>query len=210
MPRYAPNKMPAAVKRRYFELIRMGLPGCQAAERVGVSLSCGSLWFIDAGCVSFVEVPISSRYLSQDDRIEIAEDSPAVSRSRRSPSGSAGATRPSTGRSPGIVSPTAATSRGMRTTGHTSAAAGPGRGGSSATLSCGNSWPPSWPSAGRRPRSAAGCGAATGTGPAGRCAPRPSMRASIAVSSSQRGHRTCAPAAGTATAGAGAALATVR
>jgi transposase, IS30 family len=38
-----------------------------------VSLSCGSLWFIDAGRVSFVETPISPRYLSQDDRIEIAD-----------------------------------------------------------------------------------------------------------------------------------------
>jgi Transposase and inactivated derivatives, IS30 family len=40
---------------------------------VGVSPSCGSLWFIDAGRVSFVETPISPRYLSQDDRIEIAD-----------------------------------------------------------------------------------------------------------------------------------------
>jgi IS30 family transposase len=40
---------------------------------VGVSLSCGSLWFIDAGSVNFVETPISPRYLSQDDRIEIAD-----------------------------------------------------------------------------------------------------------------------------------------
>lgn len=44
MPRYAPNKMPAAVKRRYFQLIRTGMSGAAAAERVGVSLSCGSLW----------------------------------------------------------------------------------------------------------------------------------------------------------------------
>jgi transposase, IS30 family len=73
MPRYAPNKMPAEVKRRYFELIRQGLSGASAAEQVGVSLSCGSLWFIDAGRVSFVETPISPRYLSQDDRIEIAD-----------------------------------------------------------------------------------------------------------------------------------------
>jgi hypothetical protein len=51
--------MPAAVKRQYFELIRTGLPGSQAAARVGVSLSCGSLWFIDAGSVSFVETPHS-------------------------------------------------------------------------------------------------------------------------------------------------------
>jgi IS30 family transposase len=65
--------MPTAVRRRYFELIRTGLSGSAAAQEVGVSLSCGSLWFIDAGRVSFVETPISARYLSQDDRIEIAD-----------------------------------------------------------------------------------------------------------------------------------------
>jgi IS30 family transposase len=65
--------MPAAVKRRYFELIRTGLSGSAAAQEVGVSLSCGSLWFIDAGRVSFIEAPISQRYFSQDDRIEIAD-----------------------------------------------------------------------------------------------------------------------------------------
>jgi transposase, IS30 family len=73
MPRYAPNKMPVEVKRRYFELIRQGRSGAAAAEQVGVSLSCGSLWFIDAGRVSFVQTLISPRYLSQDDRIEIAD-----------------------------------------------------------------------------------------------------------------------------------------
>ena len=73
MPRYAPNKMPAGVKRRYFELIRTGISGSVAAQAVGVSLSCGSLWFIDAGSVRFVDTPISSRYLTQDDRIEIAD-----------------------------------------------------------------------------------------------------------------------------------------
>ncbi len=73
MPRYAPNKMPASVKRRYFELIRSGLSGSAAAARVGVSLSCGSVWFIDAGRVNFIDRPISGRYLSQDDRIEIAD-----------------------------------------------------------------------------------------------------------------------------------------
>jgi hypothetical protein len=73
MPRYAPNKMPTDVKRRYFELIRAGARGARAAAEVGVSLSCGSVWFIDAGSVSFVETPISPRYLSRDDRIEIAD-----------------------------------------------------------------------------------------------------------------------------------------
>ena len=73
MPRYAWNKSPSRVKRRYFELIRSGLSGSQAAQRVGVSLSCGSLWFIDAGQVHFIEKPISSRFVSQDDRIGIAD-----------------------------------------------------------------------------------------------------------------------------------------
>jgi len=73
MPRYAPNKMPPGIKRRYFELIRTGVSGSEAATAVGVSLSCGSLWFIDAGSVRFIDIPISSRYLTQDDRIEIAD-----------------------------------------------------------------------------------------------------------------------------------------
>jgi IS30 family transposase len=73
MPRYAPNKMSSAVKRRYFELIRTGVRGSVAARDVGVSLSCGSVWFVDAGRVHFIERPISPRYLSQDDRIEIAD-----------------------------------------------------------------------------------------------------------------------------------------
>lgn len=61
------------MKRRYFELIRTGMSGSAASERVGVSLSCGSLWFIDAGRVNMIEKPISRRYLTQDDRIEIAD-----------------------------------------------------------------------------------------------------------------------------------------
>jgi IS30 family transposase len=73
MSRYAPNKMPRGIKRRYFELIRTGMSGSEAASAVGVSLSCGSLWFIDAGSVRFIDTPISSRYLTQDDRIEIAD-----------------------------------------------------------------------------------------------------------------------------------------
>ena len=74
MPRWAWNKAAPAAKRRYFELIRQGLSGSRASEQAGVSLSCGSNWFIDAGSVSYVEDrPLSSRYLSQDDRIEIAD-----------------------------------------------------------------------------------------------------------------------------------------
>ncbi len=81
MPRYAPNKMPSEVKRRYFELIRQGVRGAEAARRVGVSLSCGSVWFIDAGSVHMIDTkPSTARFLSQDDRIEIADGLAVVSR----------------------------------------------------------------------------------------------------------------------------------
>jgi IS30 family transposase len=74
MPRYAPNKMPASAKRRYFELIRQGHKGAAAAGMVGVSTSCGSLWFLDAGGVLIPDPgPISPRFLTQDDRIAIAD-----------------------------------------------------------------------------------------------------------------------------------------
>ncbi len=73
MPYRAWNKASPEVKRRYFELIRQGATGGAASSQVGVSLSCGSLWFIDAGRVTFIDRPISGRYLSQDDRIEIAD-----------------------------------------------------------------------------------------------------------------------------------------
>ena len=73
MPRFAPNKMPPELKRRYFDLIRSGVRSSVAARLVGVSVSCGSLWFLDAGAVHIVERRISDRYFSQDDRIEIAD-----------------------------------------------------------------------------------------------------------------------------------------
>jgi IS30 family transposase len=73
VPRYAPNKASLETKRRFFELVRHGVSGQAASYAVGVSPSCGSLWFIDADRVSFIEQPISRRYLTQDDRIEIAE-----------------------------------------------------------------------------------------------------------------------------------------
>ena len=73
MARWAWNRSAVATKARYFELIRQGWSGSKASEAVGVSLSCGSLWFIDAGSVSFVETPINSRYFSQNDRIEIGD-----------------------------------------------------------------------------------------------------------------------------------------
>jgi transposase, IS30 family len=73
MPRIAPNRMPTAVKRRYFELLREGYKGAAAARVVGVSTSCGSLWLIDAGGVLVPDPgPISPRFLTQDDRIAIA------------------------------------------------------------------------------------------------------------------------------------------
>ena len=74
MPRWAHNKLPSSVRQRYFELIRSGLKGSEAARRVGVSTSCGSLWFIDAGRMALPDPPpISPRFLTQDDRIAIAD-----------------------------------------------------------------------------------------------------------------------------------------
>ena len=60
MARWAWNKSPAQVKRRYFELIRQGSSGSAAALEVGVSLSCGSVWFVDSGGVKFIDTPISA------------------------------------------------------------------------------------------------------------------------------------------------------
>jgi IS30 family transposase len=74
MPRGGQNKASAAVKGRYFELIRQGVRSAAAARRVGVSTSCGSLWFIDAGGVIISErAPNSARFLDQDERIAIAD-----------------------------------------------------------------------------------------------------------------------------------------
>jgi IS30 family transposase len=73
MPRWAHNKLSSSVRRQYFQLIRSGHKGAAAARRVGVSTSCGSLWFIDSGSVTISECPISPRFLSQDDRIFIAD-----------------------------------------------------------------------------------------------------------------------------------------
>jgi IS30 family transposase len=74
MPRFAPSKLPSAMKKRYFELLREGYKGAAAARVVGVSTSCGSLWFIDAGSMIVPDPgPISPRFLTQDDRIAIAD-----------------------------------------------------------------------------------------------------------------------------------------
>jgi IS30 family transposase len=74
MPRGGQNRASTAVKRRYFELIRQGVKGAEAARRVGVSTSCGSLWFLDAGGVIITERGSNSaRFLDQDERIAIAD-----------------------------------------------------------------------------------------------------------------------------------------
>ena len=73
MVKFAPNKMSTEVKTRYFELIRSGMMGAAAARLVGVSTSCGSLWYIEAGSMAPDDKPVSARFLTQDDRIAIAE-----------------------------------------------------------------------------------------------------------------------------------------
>jgi IS30 family transposase len=73
MPRGGANRLPLAVPKEYFELRREGLKGAAAARRVGVSTSAGSVWFIKAGRMLLPDRPIDDRYLTQDDRIAIAE-----------------------------------------------------------------------------------------------------------------------------------------
>jgi IS30 family transposase len=74
MPRWAHNKLPMSVRKQYFELLRQGYKGAAAARVVGVSTSCGSLWFLDAGGMLVPDPgPVSPRFLSQDDRISIAD-----------------------------------------------------------------------------------------------------------------------------------------
>ena len=73
MPRYAPNRFPTEQKARYFELVRQGLKGAAAARQVGVSTSCGSKWFIEAGSMALLDPPVSDRFLTQHDRIAIAD-----------------------------------------------------------------------------------------------------------------------------------------
>jgi IS30 family transposase len=67
------TREPVAVKARYFRLIRTGMKGAAAARLVGVSTSCGSLWYIEAGSMAPDDKPVTSRFLTQDDRIAIAE-----------------------------------------------------------------------------------------------------------------------------------------
>ncbi|MEV1004833.1 IS30 family transposase [Nonomuraea sp. NPDC050202] len=66
--------MPTVTKKRYFELLRQSYKGAAAARVVGVSTSCGSLWFLDAGGMLVPDPgPVSPRFLTQDDRIAIAD-----------------------------------------------------------------------------------------------------------------------------------------
>ncbi|MFF1678330.1 IS30 family transposase [Streptomyces sp. NPDC058256] len=73
MPRGGANRKPTAARQQYFELVRQGLKGAAAARQVGVSTSCGSKWFTEAGSVIIPDAPVSPRFLSQDDRIAIAD-----------------------------------------------------------------------------------------------------------------------------------------
>jgi IS30 family transposase len=189
MPRYAPNKMPVVVKRRYFELLRRGLSGAEAARRVGVSLSCGSLWFIDAGGVSFVETSISPRYLSQDDRIEIADGlgrgepvtriAARIGRSYQSVYREIARNRRPDGRYQPWYAHNRAYQRRRRpkprrfTVDAQLRAVVAGKLGNRRGDAAAGPVPH-----GHRPRSAGGCGAAIGAGPAGRCAAKPSTRRS--------------------------------
>src|SRR5215212_2313550 len=165
MPRYAHNKMAAAVKRRYFELIRTGLSGSAAAQQVGVSLSCGSLWFIDAGRVSFIETRISPRYLSQDDRIEIA-DGLAHGEPVKLIAARIGKTYQSVYRE--IARNRKPGGRYQPWYAH-NGAYDPSPAGSASMPSWLTPLPAGSQNTGHRPRSAAGCGAITGGAVPGRC-----------------------------------------
>ncbi len=188
MARFAPNKMPLEVKLRYFEMLREGHSGAEAARRVGVSVSCGSLWFIDAGSVTVLErVPISSRFFNQDDRIEIADGLAAgeaiksiaarIGKSFRSVYREIARNR----RPDGTYQPWSLTTRRIFV------AAGRRPGASPPTPGCEQWWRSSSACDGRRSRSAGGRGGVTrGPGP-GMCAPRRSTTLSTVVSSSLPG-----------------------
>ncbi len=68
------SQQAAAVRaEEVLELRRGGLKGAAAARQVGVSVSAGSVWFIDAGRMLLPDKPIDPRYLTQDNRITIAD-----------------------------------------------------------------------------------------------------------------------------------------
>jgi hypothetical protein len=71
------------------------LVGFDSVESCGRSSSCGSFWFIDAGSVSSIKMPISSRHFSQDEQYMTSRPSPVARRheprhrGRQDPAGSA-------------------------------------------------------------------------------------------------------------------------
>ncbi len=74
MPRYAPNRVPSSVKRRYFELVRERHRGAAAARVVEVSTSCGSLWFFDAGSMTVPDLGHTTALPRSGRRITIADE----------------------------------------------------------------------------------------------------------------------------------------
>ena len=197
MPRYAPNKMPPEVKRRYFKLIRQGISGSAASSQVGVSLSCGSLWFIDAGSVDFVDKPISRRYLTQDDRIEIA-DGLAGGEPVKAIAARIGKIRAFIGKSHATASQMAATNPGTPTAKPINVGGEPESAGSPSIRRSGTSWQGSLISIGHQPKSAAGSNAAGQNAAPGMSAPRPSTKPSTVASSPRRTASRFAPAGHTA------------
>lgn len=209
MARWAWNRASMETKRRYFELIRQGLSGAAAARAVGVSLSCGSVWFVDAGSVKFIDTPISRRYLNQDESKSLMGWPPA-NRSSRSRSESGKAFRVSIGNSPDIDAPTADISRGRHTDRPGKPVGAIGRGDSTRVRACARPSRRSCQRNGRRSRSVAGYAAATRVGASGTSAPKRSTTPSTAVVSCRRMPRLCAPAGLTDTATAAAGHATAR
>ena len=59
MSGWAWNTSDPLTKRQFFVLLRQGVSSHAAALSVGVSPNCGSLWFIDAGSVKFIDTPVS-------------------------------------------------------------------------------------------------------------------------------------------------------
>ena len=116
MPRGGQNRMPVQAKKRYFELIREGHTGAAASRAVGVSTSCGSKWFIEAGGVLLADRPIAPRLLTQDDRITIADALHAGRNIKTIATLIGRASKLSVERSSATANPMAATTPGGRTT----------------------------------------------------------------------------------------------
>ncbi len=118
MPRGGQNRMPVQAKRRYFELIHEGRTGTAASRVVGVSTSCGSKSFIEAGGVLLADRPVSPRLLTQDDRIAIADALYAGHNVKTIAALISKSFRPSIERANTTANPMAAITPGGRTTRH--------------------------------------------------------------------------------------------